>query len=46
MDKLWEQRKDFKVWVPLSDINKDYTIKIKEKTNKHIISTTKMLCWI
>ena len=44
MDKLWEQRKDFKVWVPLSDINKDYTIKIKEKNKQAYYNQLQKCC--
>ena len=44
MDKLWEQRKDFKVWVPLSDINKDYTIKIKEKNKQAYYNKLQKCC--
>ena len=29
MDKLWEERKDFEVWVPLESMNKESILQMK-----------------
>ena len=45
MDKLWEQRKDFKVWVPLLDKNnKDYMMKSKEENKQGYYNQLKKCC--
>jgi len=45
MDKLWEQRQDFKVWVPLSD-TKDREYIYIDKFNRQGYFTELSKCWV
>ena len=45
MDKLWEQRKDFKVWVPLSN-TKDREYIYIDKFNRQGYFTELSKCWV
>ena len=45
MDKLWEQRKDFTVWVPLSDsIDREYIYNAKFDRQGYFTELSK--CWV
>ena len=45
MDKLWEQRQDFKVWVPLAD-SKDREYIYISKFNRQRYFTELSRCWV